>query len=124
MAGNNERYHPCQAVSSRSNGPISALTGLPTDTLPPPPYSATALPVKRDQDRRVSIASLPLHLLHHILSLTLDPRATPSRYDADDEEEKIRRIWAMLRGLRGVDRRFYLGKISTHVHRSCISYDR
>ncbi|KAK1923107.1 hypothetical protein DB88DRAFT_493812 [Papiliotrema laurentii] len=74
-------------------------------TTPGPPHRAPAI-----------ISSLPLHVLYRIVSLTLDPRATPSRFSGDDEEERVRRLWALFRGLKGVDRRFYM--VSTSILRS------
>ncbi|WVR07855.1 hypothetical protein IAU60_004898 [Kwoniella sp. DSM 27419] len=71
---------------------------------PPPPYVSV---VQRDPSSK-GIAALPLHLVHRILSLTLDQRATPSRFWSDPEEERVRRIWALFRGLRGVNRVFWL----------------
>jgi len=96
---------------------------------PPPPYAARDDEPTRPR-ARASITTLPLHLLHRIFSLTLDPQATPSLFSGDYEEEKVRRTWALFRGVRGVDRRFYLGKstsstspelslsASLHIHSS------
>ncbi|ORX40774.1 hypothetical protein BD324DRAFT_612069 [Kockovaella imperatae] len=80
---------------------------------PPPPYLLSA-PSTRSSGP-ATISSLPLHILHRIVSLTLDPNATPSRFAGDWHEEKVRRIWGLFRGLRPVDRRFY--KVSTSILR-------
>lgn len=78
---------------------------------PPPPYDSQAHSHGAKQPRLAPhISSLPLHLVHRIVSLTLDPHATPSRFSGDYEEEKVRRMWALFLGLRGVDRRFFLGE--------------
>ena len=84
----------------------------PDDALPPYSPAQTFAATTRRPGSRPSIALLPLHLLHRIVSLTLDSRATPSRFSADPQEERVRRVWALFRGLRGVDRRFYLGALS------------
>jgi hypothetical protein len=76
---------------------------------PPPPYAPTSASATK---HAASFSTIPLHLVHRIISLTLDPRATPSRFSGDDEEERVRRLWALFRGIRGVDRRFYLGESS------------
>ncbi|OCF32243.1 hypothetical protein I316_06158 [Kwoniella heveanensis BCC8398] len=68
-----------------------------------------------DSDKK-GISVLPIHLIHRILSLTLDQRATPSTYWSDPEEERVRRIWALFRGLRGVNRVFWL--VSTSILRA------
>nr|XP_031858968.1 uncharacterized protein CI109_005636 [Kwoniella shandongensis]KAA5526040.1 hypothetical protein CI109_005636 [Kwoniella shandongensis] len=87
---------------------------------PPPPYYPTAnttLSHRRgDPHGRASINSLPLHLVHRILLLTLDRRATPSRFWSDPEEERVRRIWGLFRGLRGVNRVFWL--VATSILRA------
>ncbi|WVF73215.1 hypothetical protein IAT40_008034 [Kwoniella sp. CBS 6097] len=65
---------------------------------------------------KAGMSSLPIHLIHRILSLTLDQRATPSTYESDPEEERVRRIWALFRGLKGVNRVFWL--VSTSILRA------
>ncbi|WRT70432.1 uncharacterized protein IL334_007430 [Kwoniella shivajii] len=77
---------------------------------PPPPYAATSTyrAYNRSQANKKGISLLPLHLVHRILSLTLDQRSTPSKFWSDPEEERVRRIWALFRGLRGVNRVFWL----------------
>lgn len=73
---------------------------------PPPPYA----PSKQVRLGPASFSNLPIHLLHRIITLTLDHKATPSRFMGDAEEERVRRIYQLFYGLRGVDRRFYLGE--------------
>ncbi|KAK8853040.1 hypothetical protein IAR55_003741 [Kwoniella newhampshirensis] len=88
-----------------------------TDTFaPPPPYFPTASTSLRSRSGKASMTSLPLHLVHRILLLTLDRRATPSRYWSDPEEERVRRIWGLFRGLRGVNRVFWL--VATSILRA------
>ncbi|GFZ48515.1 hypothetical protein JCM24511_06263 [Saitozyma sp. JCM 24511] len=96
---------------------------------PPPPYSPSAQsppqafrplpqsarPGPSRPRRRASLSTLPLSILHSIIAYTLDPKATPSLFRADSHEEWVRRVWGMFRGLRGVDRRFYL--VSTSLLR-------
>lgn len=80
--------------------------------LGPPPYTPPSA-----RRGKASITALPLSVLYRIVRLTLDQRATPSRFSADEQEERVRRIWGIFRGLRGVDRRFYLGKYQmTPIH--------
>ncbi|WWC64367.1 uncharacterized protein I303_106977 [Kwoniella dejecticola CBS 10117] len=87
---------------------------------PPPPYVPT--PTYRSSHhansikRKKGISALPLHLIHRILHLTLDQRATPSNFWSDSEEERVRRIWALFRGLRGVNRVFWL--VATSILRA------
>ncbi|ORY28153.1 hypothetical protein BCR39DRAFT_535740 [Naematelia encephala] len=81
---------------------------------PPPPYSASSSPATPHGP--ASLSNLPLHLLHRILSYTLDQKATPSKWYSDSEEERARRIWGLFRGLRGVDRRFHL--VATSILRT------
>ncbi|WWC91495.1 uncharacterized protein L201_006441 [Kwoniella dendrophila CBS 6074] len=87
---------------------------------PPPPYAPT--PVYRNGCNtnilkgKKGISALPLHLIHRILHLTLDQKATPSKFWSDPEEERVRRIWAMFRGLRGVNRVFWL--VATSILRA------
>jgi hypothetical protein len=88
---------------------------LTSPDAPPPPYTPDLLtnpppPHRSTRRKPTSISSLPLSLLHSIVSYTLDSRATPSRFRGDVHEEWVRRVWGLFRGLRGVDRRFYLGK--------------
>ena len=96
---------------------------------PPPAYHDSIASTTPGTPHRApaTISSLPLHVLYRIVSLTLDPRATPSRFSGDDEEERVRRLWALFRGLKGVDRRFYMGQLEppiqgmptlTHIHSS------
>lgn len=59
---------------------------------------------------RPNLGQLPLPILFRIVSLTLDPRATPSRWMSDEEEEKVRRVSGLFWGLRGVSRSFWLGE--------------
>lgn len=90
---------------------------------PPPPYTAlpqtsTSTPHPRAPPSprgplKASLDILPLPLLHWIMRLTLDPAATPSTYASDRAEEVVRRRWGLFRGLRGVDRRFYIGTLSS-----------
>ncbi|ODN85861.1 hypothetical protein L198_07425 [Cryptococcus wingfieldii CBS 7118] len=78
---------------------------------PAPPYvhaPPTATPP--------ALTALPIHLIHRILLLTLDHRATPSRFWSDPEEERVRRLWALFRGLRGVCRVFWL--VATSILRT------
>ncbi|WVQ84898.1 hypothetical protein IAT38_007061 [Cryptococcus sp. DSM 104549] len=84
---------------------------------PPPPYTAR-LPrtTHPTPSQRASFASLPVHLVHRILVLTLDQKATPSRFWQDPEEERVRRVWALFRGLRGVNRIFWL--VATSILRA------
>ncbi|KAL1413311.1 hypothetical protein Q8F55_001067 [Vanrija albida] len=63
-----------------------------------------------------TLTSIPLGVLHRILQLTLDPRATPERYRADPEVESARRLWWLFRSIRGVDRRFFL--VATSIVRA------
>ncbi|ODN81428.1 hypothetical protein L202_01859 [Cryptococcus amylolentus CBS 6039] len=65
---------------------------------------------------RPSLTTLPVHLVHRILLLTLDQQATPSRFWSDAEEERVRRLWALFRGLRGVSRVFWL--VATSILRA------
>ncbi|WVQ63180.1 uncharacterized protein L199_001331 [Kwoniella botswanensis] len=85
---------------------------------PPPPYELhrTTYPHPRHAQRNKGISSLPIHVTHKILSFTLDLRATPSKFWSDPEEERVRRIWALFRGLRGVNRVFWL--VSTSILRA------
>ena len=78
---------------------------MDSHNLPPPAYTASAV----QQRGAASLNTVPLDVLHRILALTLDHRATPSAFDGDAEEERIRRLWALFRSLRGVNRRFCLG---------------
>lgn len=75
---------------------------------PPPPY--TPLAHSGRPSAKPCIANLPLHIVHRILIFTLDQKATPSKFWSDPEEERVRRLWGMFRGLRGVNRVFWLGK--------------
>lgn len=75
---------------------------------PPPPYTPLAPPGR--PSAKPSLANLPLHIVHRILILTLDQKATPSKFWSDPDEERVRRLWGMFRGLRGVNRVFWLGK--------------
>ncbi|WVR00383.1 hypothetical protein IAU59_007526 [Kwoniella sp. CBS 9459] len=90
---------------------------------PLPPYTPSANPQRGAQGARghgrqgkAGMSSLPIHLIHRILSLTLDQRATPSTCWSDPEEERVRRVWALFRGLRGVNRVFWL--VSTSILRA------
>ncbi|CAD6572618.1 MAG: proteasome regulatory particle subunit [Tremellales sp. Tagirdzhanova-0007] len=82
-----------------------------------PPYSPSrTFASTREPGVRASIRHLPLHLLHRILTLTLDPLATRSRFSSDPREEKVRRLWYLHKALRGVDRTFYL--VATSILRT------
>lgn len=72
---------------------------------PPPPYA----PIKQVRVGPANLSNIPINILHRVISLTLDHKATPSRFMGDAEEERVRRIFGLFYGLRGVDRRFYLG---------------
>lgn len=72
---------------------------------PPPPYA----PTKQVRHGPPNLSNIPINVLYRIATLTLDQKATPSRFMGDAEEERIRRIFQLFYGLRGVDRRFYLG---------------
>ncbi|WVW80967.1 hypothetical protein I302_102958 [Kwoniella bestiolae CBS 10118] len=85
-------------------------------TAPPPPYQPRSLGVRPSNPKIKGISSLPIHLIHKILSFTLDLRATPSRFWSDPEEERVRRVWALYRGLRGVNRVFWL--VATSILRA------
>lgn len=91
-------------------------SGTPSRPLPRLSHSPSpfAWPQPNAQPRRrtgkATINDLPLLTLHYILSCTLDPSRTKSRFYSDMEEEVTRRRWAMWRGLRGVNRRFYSGE--------------
>lgn len=88
---------------------LPEITAEADDSLvppPPPPYA----PSKQVRPGPANFSNLPIHLLHRIIALTLDHKATPSRFMGDAEEERVRRIYQLFYGLRGVDRRFYLGK--------------
>jgi hypothetical protein len=78
------------------------LTEVPP---PPPPYT---LPTQI-RHGPANMSNLPINILHQIIAFTLDSKATPSRFMGDDEEERVRRVFQLFYGLRGVDRRFYLG---------------
>jgi hypothetical protein len=109
-----DNHHNSPLTSPRSVGYricIQTSVGM-TSYDPPPPYDPPSAQRGTKQPRpAASITTLPLHLLHRIISLTLDPNATPSRFSGDFEEEKVRRMWALFLGLRGVDRRFFLGEL-------------
>ncbi|WVN90674.1 uncharacterized protein L203_105916 [Cryptococcus depauperatus CBS 7841] len=75
---------------------------------PPPPYYPPAASLSQSRPKVASLSSLPVHLVHRILIFTLDEKATPSRFQSDSEEERIRRIWNLFRGLRGISRIFWL----------------
>ena len=79
----------------------------------PPPYTLYASSSSTRRRTRPTLASLPLHLLHRIFLLTLSPSSTPSRFSAPDDEERTRRIWALFRGLRPVNRTFY--RVATSI---------
>nr|KIR47611.1 hypothetical protein I312_03379 [Cryptococcus bacillisporus CA1280] len=83
---------------------------------PPPPY--TPLVLSGRTSTKPSLANLPLHVVHRILILTLDQKATPSKFWSDPEEERVRRLWGMFRGLRGVNRVFWLGKFEVGLGRA------
>ncbi len=82
---------------------------------PPPAYTPT-LTAKKKRDGKAAIGDLPIDVLHRIISLTLDPRSTPSHYgrygafEGEEQEERVRRLWSLFNDLRRVDRRFYLGE--------------
>ncbi|WVQ72956.1 hypothetical protein IAR50_002518 [Cryptococcus sp. DSM 104548] len=78
---------------------------------PAPPYSQVSATPSAP-----SLTSLPVHLIHRILLLTLDQSATPSRFWSDTEEERVRRLWALYRGLRGVNRVFWI--VATSILRA------
>jgi len=82
--------------------PVPILTPVPP---PPPPYA----PTQQIRVGPANLSNLPIHVLHRIIAFTLDQKATPSRFMGDEEEERVRRIFQLFYGLRGVDRRFYLG---------------
>ncbi|OWZ36264.1 hypothetical protein C356_04741 [Cryptococcus neoformans c45] len=81
---------------------------------PPPPY--TPLAHSGRPSAKPCIANLPLHIVHRILIFTLDQKATPSKFWSDPEEERVRRLWGMFRGLRGVNRVFWL--VATSILRT------
>ncbi|WOO77006.1 uncharacterized protein LOC62_01G000606 [Vanrija pseudolonga] len=104
--------------------PFAALAAGPSSdphVTPFPAGPATAGP-STSPARAVSprppatLSSIPLGILHRILQLTLDPRATPERYRADPEVESARRLWWLFRSIRGVDRRFFL--VATSIVRA------
>ncbi|ODN82475.1 hypothetical protein L198_07697 [Cryptococcus wingfieldii CBS 7118] len=78
---------------------------------PAPPYAPA-----RPTATRPSLTSLPVHLIHRILRLTLDQQATPTRFWSDAEEERVRRLWALFRALRGVSRVFWI--VATSILRA------
>jgi hypothetical protein len=86
-----------------------------TDYKAPPPYTPS---FPTSCSTRPNLANLPLPLLFRIISLTLDQDATPSRWMSDREEERVRRVWALFRGLRGVCRSFWLGTSSIFLCRA------
>lgn len=85
---------------------------------PPPPYTPLAPPGR--PSAKPSLANLPLHIVHRILILTLDQKATPSKFWSDPDEERVRRLWGMFRGLRGVNRVFWLGKFKAGLAQSML----
>lgn len=76
---------------------------------PPPPYTPSYPSLPSTGTRNLS--NLPLPVLFQIISYTLDPRSTPNRWVSDIAEERVRRIWGLFIGLRGVCRSFWLGKL-------------
>ena len=85
---------------------ITKLTRVPP---PPPPYA----PATQVRHGPANMSNLPINVLHRIIAFTLDHKATPSRFMGDEEEERVRRIFQLFYGLRGVDRRFYLSMSSS-----------
>lgn len=103
------------------------------DTEAPPPYSPfdSAAPTSAIRGR-TTLPTLPLHILHLVLSYTLDPQATPSKWYTSIEEELPRRRYALFRGVRPVCRslrkvsmailrQHYLGEYTKSVVRGCTS---
>jgi len=89
------------AASSAAAGPSNRRTSR----------SASRSPSRPAKRQKGHISSLPLGLLHQILTLTLDPTVTPSLDPyLDPELEPCLRV-AVLFKLRGVDRRFFLGEL-------------
>lgn len=101
----------CCAVSSISA--VQCAMRSPDRLAAPPPYSpaqtTSSRLTGRDTRGRPNLALLPLPILYRIVALTLDERATPNRWRADPEEERVRRVWGLHQGLRGVSRSFWLG---------------
>lgn len=95
--------------------PFAALAGPSSDPhiTPYPAAGPSTSPARAISPRPpATLSSIPLGILHRILQLTLDPRATPERYRADPEVESARRLWWLFRSIRGVDRRFFLGGLN------------
>lgn len=92
---------------------VARRSSSPSLGAPPPPYTpSTSYPVPKG--RKANLATLPLPLQFRIISLTLDPKATPSRWMSDDDEEKIRRVYGLFLGLRGVCRSFWLSEYHSY----------
>jgi hypothetical protein len=69
---------------------------------PPPPYAPAQDVSIRQAGQKLLFSDLPLSVLHRILTTYCDPSL--------GEEEFTRRLWAMHRSARAVERRLYQGK--------------
>lgn len=105
------------AESSRpvesSSQDVRPRVSIPPPAVSPasPPYSPhTQHPFRFSPAGRGHITDLPLGILHRILEYTLHPRITPFAYQSDDGDTAMR-AWLLFK-LRGVDRRFFLGKFN------------
>lgn len=72
-----------------------------TSTAPPPPYAPAQHVGPARSGGKASFNDLPLSVLHRILTAFCDPSL--------GEEEFTRRLWAMHRSARAVERRLYQG---------------
>jgi hypothetical protein len=101
---NNTDHQTTNRMLNFNDRKSPSLTKLKPVPPPPPPYA----PPTQIRSGPANMSNLPINVLHRIIAFTLDSKATPSRFMGDDEEERVRRIFQLFYGLRGVDRRFYL----------------
>lgn len=86
------------------HGHLDDLVAMDINTDAPPPYSPIIPGTAHTPQRQPTLPTLPLHILHLVLSYVLDPLATPSRWYTSIEEELPRRRYALFRGVRPVCR--------------------
>jgi hypothetical protein len=109
---NNTDHQTTNRMLNFNDRKSPSLTKLKPVPPPPPPYA----PPTQARVGPANMSNLPINVLHRIIAFTLDSKATPSRFMGDDEEERVRRIFQLFYGLRGVDRRFYLSMSSITNH--------